>query len=330
MNNENVLQGIHHITAIAGSAEENITFYENVLGLRLVKQTVNFDDPSTYHLYYADREGHPGTILTFFPWQGITQGKNGAGMVTAFAFEIPTGSSEYWRERLLRNNIEITTEQRFGEEVIKFIDPTGLELELIATRGVTEILQYSSGDLAPKQIIGFHSATATLQSLESTKNLLVDYLGMKLHVQEGNRYRFKMNNETSPGLYYDLLIDPEAETGRQGSGSVHHIAFRTPDDKEQLTWQRTLLEGGYRVTEVRDRKYFKSIYFNEPGGVLFEIATDPPGFTVDESVEHLGETLQLPDIYEPVRSRIEKSLPPLRSNIFSPINTLRLKKKIAI
>ncbi len=317
MNSQKEIKGIHHITAISGSAAENIAFYENVLGLRLVKQTVNFDDPFTYHLYYGDKEGNPGTILTFFPWQGVPQGKNGRGMVTAIAFEIPIGSAIYWRERLLQHGIETTSEQRFGEEVIAFSDPHGLGLELIATGQASALLQDTNDSYGPLfPIIGFHSATSTLRSIQETKELLGDYLGMELHVQDGKRYRFKMKNDTSRALFYDLLVEPEAELGRQGSGSVHHIAFRTADDKEQLLWQRSLLEGGYPVTGVRDRKYFKSIYFHEPGGVLFEIATDPPGFAVDEAVESLGGTLQLPEEYEAMRSEIEQNLPPLRESTF--------------
>jgi predicted esterase/catechol 2,3-dioxygenase-like lactoylglutathione lyase family enzyme len=317
MSSEKIIQGIHHITAIAGSATENVAFYENVLGLRLVKQTVNFDDPFTYHLYYGDQEGNPGTILTFFPWQGVSRGKNGRGMVTAIAFEIPLGSFAYWRERLLKYGIDTTSGQRFGEEVIEFSDPHGLRLELIATGKSPATSQFISGCLAPLYPIkGFHSVTSTLKSLQGTRELLEDYLGMELHVQDGKRYRFKMKNDTSTALFYDLLVEPEAEIGRQGSGSVHHIAFRTSDDKEQLLWQRSLLEGGYSVTGVRDRKYFKSIYFHEPGGVLFEIATDPPGFAVDEPVESLGEALQLPKNYEPMRSEIKQNLPPLRPNTF--------------
>jgi len=317
MNSNNIIQGIHHITAITGSVEENVAFYQKVLGLKLVKQTVNFDDPTTYHLYYGDYEGKPGTILTFFPWQGKGRGKNGAGMVTAVAFEIPTGSIEYWNEQLLRNNIETSVEQRFDEELIKFRDPSGLALELIAARDAHSTSQIATGDLVQdNSIIGFHSATAKLQSLATTQSLLVDILGMELDAREGNRYRFRMKNKSSQGLFYDLLIDPKAKMGRQGSGSVHHIAFRTPDDKNQLTWQRILREGGYHVTDVRDRKYFKSIYFHEPGGVLFEIATDPPGFTVDEEIQFLGESLQLPNDFEPMRSLIEKNLPRLKTNAF--------------
>lgn len=323
MSSEKIIQGIHHITAIAGSASENVAFYENVLGLRLVKQTVNFDDPFTYHLYYGDQEGNPGTILTFFPWQGVSRGKNGRGMVTAIAFEIPIGSFAYWRKRLLKYGIDTTSGQRFGEKVIGFSDPHGLKLELIATGASPARSQFISGCLAPLYPIkGFHSVTSTLESLHGTRELLEDYLGMELHVQDGKRYRFKMKNDTSTALLYDLLVEPEAEIGRQGSGSVHHIAFRTSDDKEQLLWQRSLLEGGFSVTGVRDRKYFKSIYFHEPGGVLFEIATDPPGFAVDEPVASLGEALQLPENYEPMRSEIEQNLPPLHPSVDPDFNKL--------
>ncbi len=317
MKETKTIQGIHHITAISGSATENVAFYEKILGLKLVKQTVNFDDPFTYHLYYGNQQGSPGTILTFFPWIGIPRGVNGQGMVTAIAFETPAGTLDYWKERLALHDIATTLEERFGEEVLRFSDPHGLNLELIATGENSANSPYVLRGTEPLfQISGFHSATATLSSLRDTENLLVNHLGMELQSQKDLRYRFKMKNDALRAIFYDVIVDPQSAKGRQGSGSVHHIAFRTTDDKEQLAWRRSLLDSGYAVTGVRDRKYFQSIYFNEPGGVLFEIATDPPGFTVDESLDSLGESLQLPDTFESIRSEIEKSLPPLRSDTF--------------
>jgi glyoxalase family protein len=246
---------------------------------------------------------------------GLPKGKNGVGMITAVAFEIPAGAADYWQERLHRHNIRTTRETRFGDEVIVFSDPHGLVLELVASGNPYVVSDTSSGNtLAHMQRIkGFHSATALLKSMQSTKELLVHSMGMVLHDQEGNRFRFEMKNDTSFANFYDLVVDPEAESGQQGGGSVHHIAFRTPTDDEQIYWQQSLREDGYQVTMVRDRKYFKSVYFHEPGGVLFEIATDPPGFTVDEPLEHLGHSLQLPEHFEQLRMEIESHLPPLRT-----------------
>ncbi|MEJ2283016.1 MAG: ring-cleaving dioxygenase [Desulfobacterales bacterium] len=307
------ISGIHHITAIASSASENLAFYENVLCLRLVKKTVNFDDPYTYHLYYGDSDGAPGTIITFFPWENLPRGKTGAGMVTAIAFSIPMGSVDYWRKRLSVDGIETNEGERFGKRVIRFKDPHGLSLELIETpTGPLTLSQSLNSKSAANRIVGFHSATALLRSLEETQSLLVNLMGMKFHDKEGNRYRFKMKRNDAFGHFYDVVIDPQAENGLQGGGTVHHIAFRTPTDEEQKYWQKSLVESGYAVTPIRDRKYFKSIYFHEPGDVLFEIATDPPGFTVDEPYGRLGRDLKLPDQFEPMRIEIENRLPTLQ------------------
>ena len=308
------ISGIHHITAIASSASENLAFYEDVLGLRLVKKTVNFDDPFTYHLYYGDAAGTPGTIITFFPWEKLPRGTAGAGMVTSIAFSIPTDSVDYWRKRLNGHGVETKEGQRFGDVFIQFEDPHGLSLELIETASVDSKLKpIHNSESDPHSIAGFHSATALLRSLEETQSLLVNLMGMKLHETEGNRYRFKMKNDNAFGQFYDVVVDSQAKAGRQGGGTVHHIAFRTPTDDEQKYWQQSISDSGFSVTPVRDRKYFKSIYFHEPGGILFEIATDPPGFSVDEPYERLGRDLKLPDQYEPMRSEIESRLPELPS-----------------
>lgn len=317
MNHNTTIHGIHHITAICSSPSVNVAFYEDVLGLRLVKQTVNFDDPHTYHLYYGDDGGRPGTILTFFPWIGMAKGRDGAGMVTATGFSIPSDSVDYWLERLNRHGVEVTHESRFGEQVIKFDDPHGLHLELI---GTTNLVGEAASDLTDKEvhhrIRGFHSATSLVREAQGTERLLTGSMGLKRSAQEGDRIRLAMENDEGVGRYYDLLVDPAAPAGRQGSGTVHHIAFRTRSDDEQTHWQQTLRSDGHAVTEVRDRNYFKSIYFHEPGGVLFEIATDPPGFTVDERPEELGRSLKLPSQYEPMRAQIEQHLPPLRGPEF--------------
>jgi glyoxalase family protein len=322
MKNNIQIGGIHHITAITSSATENLAFYEKILGFRLVKKTVNFDDPYTYHLYYGDSAGTPGTIITFFPWEKPPRAKTGSGMVTAIAFAIPMGSVGHWRKRLDQHGIETTESKRFGDHLIQFQDPHGLPLELIETPTVDSTsTQSNNSKSAANRIVGFHSATALLSSLAETQSLLVNLMGMKPHDEEGNRYRFKMKNDDSPGHFYDVVIDPQAETGQQGGGSVHHIAFRTATDDEQKYWQKSLTDGGFSVTSIRDRKYFKSIYFHEPGGVLFEIATDLPGFAVDEPYESLGRDLKLPDQYESRRAEIESRLPKLKADGISIVDS---------
>ena len=321
MNNHSKISGIHHITAIASSAAENLAFYENVLGLRLVKKTVNFDDPYTYHLYYGDQEGSQGTIMTFFPWEKLPRGKTGAGMVTSIAFSIPIDSVDYWRKRLNENVVETKEGERFGDSLIQFEDPHGLSLELIETPTAHPTSIQSRNPIsAADRIVGFHSATTLLRSLKETQSLFMNSMGMVLHDQEANRYRFKMKPDDAIGHFYDVVIDAQAETGRQGGGTVHHIAFRTSTDDELKYWQKSLMDNGFSVTSIRDRNYFKSIYFHEPGGVLIEIATDPQGFTVDEPYERLGRDLKLPDQYESMRTEIERRLPKLHSNLVEAVN----------
>jgi len=234
MNSTTQIGGIHHITAISSTPSENVAFYEKVLGLRLVKQTINFDDPFTYHLYYGDALGRPGTILTFFPWTGLPRGKNGVGMVTATAFAVPKDSLTYWLSRLKQHGIRPELTTRFGEEVAMFRDPHGMHLELVAS-GLP--LQESAAAVDDEEgrhrIKGFHSATALLNSLAATEQLLTQRLGLTLKAREGNRYRFAMPNEDAIGSFYDVVIDPHAAPGRQGCGSVHHIAFRTNSEEEQ-------------------------------------------------------------------------------------------------
>ncbi len=308
------ISGIHHITAISSGAAENLSFYENVLGLRLVKQTVNFDDPRTWHLYYGDDAGSPGTILTFFPREQLPKGRPGAGMVTAIGFAIPRHSFYYWYKRLQEKGLSPEGEVRFNDPVIRFTDPHGLPLELIGA-AEDRPRHIRSGSPVPQEnaIAGFHSATALLHHLEDAHTLLTAGMGMTPAGRAENRFRFRMADEQSPGHYYDILLDVNAEQGIPGGGTVHHIAFRTEDEETQKLWQGRLREKAMAVTEVRDRKYFRSVYFDSPGGILFEIATDGPGFAVDEPAEALGETLQLPVQYELMRADIENRLPPLRS-----------------
>ena len=320
MNNNFKIGGIHPITAISSSAAENVAFYEDNLGLQLVKKTVNFDDPYTYHLYYGDQKGSPGTIITFFPWENLPRGKAGAGMVSAIAFAIPSGSLDYWRKRLNGHGIETAESKRFGDAIIQFEDPHGLVLELVEIQHAPENSLLNDGAITSGHpILGLHSATAVQHAVDDIQDLLVNRMGMELHNIEEDRYRFKMDNDDAFGHFYDVVIDPQVDVGRQGGGTVHHIAFRTPTDDEQRYWQEILTDSGFSVTAIRDRKYFKSIYFHAPGGVLFEIATDPPGFSVDEPIERLGRDLKLPDQYESMRAEIESRLPELPSHIVNPV-----------
>jgi predicted esterase/catechol 2,3-dioxygenase-like lactoylglutathione lyase family enzyme len=313
MKNLHRIRGIHHITAVTSSAFENLAFYEKTLGLRLVKQTVNFDDPFTYHLYYGDAQGRPGTILTFFPWENLPKGRPGAGMLTAVAFSIPREAIDFWFERIDAAGIAVQRAERFGEPLLRFADPHGLPLELIGGDRLPESIPWPAAISDSLAIVGFHSATATLNNPGAGETLLTDLMGMTLLQRDGDRRRYAMTETTAPGHFLDLVIDPAAPQGRSGGGTVHHIAFRTRDDASQSAWQRRLREAGYSVTAVRDRNYFKSIYFHMPGGILFEIATDPPGFTRDEALEALGHTLKLPEQYEPMRAEIQARLPWLRA-----------------
>jgi glyoxalase family protein len=304
--------GIHHITAIAGNPQTNLDFYAGLLGLRLVKLTVNFDDPTTYHLYYGDGSGHPGTILTFFPWPSAPKGRRGAGQVTETAFAIPQGAMDFWTARLTGRGVAFEGPfDRFDEKVIALSDPDGMRVELIATAVTNGERAYEAGPI-PLQfaIRGFHGATLTEADHGPTAKLLTGTMGFKLIAQDGNRFRYAADSGESAGLI-DVLHTPQERHGRVLVGSVHHIAFRTPDDAQQSEWLGALSKLNYDVSPVMDRKYFHSIYYREPGNILFEIATDPPGFAVDEAPEKLGSHLVLPAWLEPERAQLEAVLPPL-------------------
>ena len=308
----NPIQGLHHITAVASNAQQNLDFYENVLGQRLVKRTVNFDDPGTYHLYYGDDIGTPGTILTFFPWAHVVPGRPGHGEATAVGYRIPASALGYWKDRLADLGFETQEEAaRFGEAVIQFNDPDGMAIELIASDVEGSVAHWEEGPVpAEAALQGFHSVTLWLKSVEATANLLVNELGYTKVGEEGNRSRFKAAGIGS-GLYIDLLHTPDVGPGRFGAGSIHHIAFRTVDDTEQAEYSALLTRAGQQVTPVKDRQYFHSIYFRSPGGVLFEVATDAPGFLYDEPREELGNSLKLPEWLEENRDRIETLVPAL-------------------
>lgn len=309
-----LIQGIHHITALASNAQENVDFYTGVLGLRLVKKTVNFDAPDVYHLYYGNERGSPGTIMTFFPYPDIPKGRKGKGQLITTSFSIPESSMEYWIKRL--NKFGIPNEgpqQRFDELFVYFEDREGLGLELVVSReDAREGFTYGNIPLE-FSIKGFYGVSLLEECYEKTADLLTRQMDHALIAQKDNRFRYSSTGR--PGDFIDVLCCPDALKGLSGYGTVHHVAFATADDIAQLEAREKLLRLGLNVTPVLDREYFHSIYFREPGGVLFEIATTLPGFTVDEPLESLGESLKLPSWEEKNRVRIEKELTPLQLNL---------------
>lgn len=306
------IEGLHHITAVAGDVQQNVDFYRNLLGQRFIKKTVNFDDPSTYHTYFADAIGTPGSVLTFFPWANMRPGVRGNGAANAVAYHVPQGSLGFWQEYLSQNGVQTgPIEQRFGEEVLSFEDPDGLQLELIASAHSPSLPFWSEGPVEERFALqGFHSTTLWVDRVEPTAELLTRQMGYSLQGQEGSRYRF-VGSEGALAKILDVVHRPGGNRSIFGAGSIHHIAFRVPDDQVELDYLEALRAAGMRVSDVRDRNYFHSIYYREPGGVLFEIATNGPGFTIDEPAEQLGETLRLPAWYEPHRQEIENALPAL-------------------
>ena len=312
MNIMNSIDGLHHITAVAQDPQKNVDFYRNVLGQRLVKKTINFDDPGTYHFYYADAAGTPGSVLTFFPWPDVPQAARGNGSTNALAYNVPDGAFGFWQEHLKKNGVQTApVEQRFGVDVLPFDDPSGLRIELIGSDQPAGTQSWLDGPIDARFALqGFHSATLWLDQVEPTAELLTKQMGYTFSGQEGSRYRFA-GGPGALGSLIDIVQRPAGSPAIFGAGSVHHIAFRVPDDQSQLDYQRALRAAGLGVTEVRDRSYFHSIYYREPGGVLFEIATKNPGFAIDEPLERLGEALKLPGWLEPQRLEIENLLAPI-------------------
>jgi glyoxalase family protein len=306
--------GLHHVTAIAGDPQRNIDFYAGVLGLRLVKKTVNFDDPGTYHLYYGDGIGSPGTIMTFFPWPRVRQGVLGAGQTSATAFAVPEKSLEFWRQRLAESLVRTRDVERFGVPTLAFFDGDGLPLELRASvRSNDGRTPWGGADVpAEFAIRGLDGVTLLHSNGEATRGLLEQAMGFRQVAVDADTIRFE-SGEGGSGTFVDLHGDANAPLGNVAGGSVHHVAFRVADDEAQATWMRRLVEAGHPTTGVKDRQYFHSVYYYEPGGVLFELATDNPGFATDETVEQLGSTLQLPPWLEPHRNRIENALPALET-----------------
>ena len=304
--------GLHHVTAIADDPRTNVGFYTGVLGLRLIKKTINFDDPSTYHLYYGDGVGSPGTVMTFFPWPGVRRGVLGTGQTHTTAFAVPHRSIDFWRRRLEESLVRTQGIERFDVPGLAFADPDGLRLELLASATPDDGRQPWDGSSVPADhaIRGFDSVTMLHAEPDATDTLLVHAMGFRKVAEDGPRVRYESGGG-GPGTRVDLLHDPSATRGRVAGGSVHHVAFRLADDDAQTAWQRRLSDAGHPTTDVKDRMYFHSIYFREPGGVLFELATDNPGFAVDEPVEELGSRLCLPPWLESIRDRIEHALPSL-------------------
>jgi glyoxalase family protein len=298
------IPGLHHVTAISGPPQANLDFYSGRLKQRLVKKTVNFDDPGTYHLYYGDEAGSPGTILTFFPFANAGPGRAGPGMAAAYAYAVPKGRFDAWMEDLALDAVDFAgPSERFGSRVIVLRDPDGAPVELVETDRTSDAA-----------LDGFHSVTLWERDLGPTARLLVDVFGYEEAGHETvdgvERLRLRTPGDAR-GAVVDLMRSDAPSIGRQGAGSIHHVAFRAEDDETQAAWREAVASAGFAPTPVIDRQYFNAIYFREPGGVLFEIATDPPGFAVDEDPAHLGEALMLPEKYEPLRDRIEAVLPPL-------------------
>lgn len=308
----NTINGIHHITAIAGNAKRNYDFYTKTLGLRLVKKTVNFDDPETYHFYYGDKVGTPGSILTFFPWEGISAGRRGARQATEIGYSVPQGSLDFWINRFEKHNVTYNKPaEKFGEEYLTFLDPDGLKLELIVSKTADNRLPWETDEIkAENATKGFHNVTITTNKMQPTADILTNVFGYKLLEQNVNRYRFVTDSVDNANIV-DLVEVAGEVAGHVAGGSVHHVAFRVKNEEVLMQYRDKIAALGLHITEKIDRNYFYSLYFREPGGVLFEIATDNPGFAVDESVEELGSHLKLPAQYEQYRDKLVTVLPKL-------------------
>lgn len=301
--------GLHHVTAIGGDPQRNVDFYLRTLGLRLVKTTVNFDDPGTYHLYYGDESGKPGSLLTFFPWRGAPRGRIGSGQATTTAFSVPERSIGWWKQHLADAGVDTgEVVNRDGEEVLTLRDPDGLQLALVAhPQGDPRDPWDTPFVPAEHAIRGLHSVTMSVAREDATAGMLTEGLGLTFAEEDGNRFRFTAG-EGGPGATVDVLVTPDAPKGLVAAGTVHHVAWRAPDEETQSAWRDDLMGRGVEVTSILDRQYFRSIYFREPGGVLLEIATDQPGFGIDEPLLELGQSLKLPPWLEPDREQIEAGL----------------------
>lgn len=312
---EKAIQGLHHITVLASEPQRNYDFYSKVMGLRFVKKTVNFDAPDVYHFYFGDETGTPGTILTFFPFPQAQRGTRGTGEATLVSFAIPFGSMDFWIERLSRFDISIDgPDRKFGQDMITFLDPDGMKIGLVED-DVRHLQGWETSELPRDHSIRkFFGATVRLNSSQASENLIENIMGFKLAGEQGHLKRF-VSGEGDHQAKFDIKIDPDGRPAVQSAGSVHHIAWRTESDTTQREWLKKLRDGGFFTTDVIDRNYFHSIYFREPGGVLFEIATDEPGFMIDEAYDELGTGLKLPEPYESRRKEIESRLIQIRQDV---------------
>lgn len=308
-----LITGIHHITALCSNPQKNLDFYAGILGLRLVKKTINFDAPDVYHFYYGNEQGSPGTILTFFPYEGIPQGRKGKGQLTTTSFSVPENSLGYWTARFDKFHVPYEGPiERFEETAIYFEDHEGLGLELVAVKD--DRPPFNNGIIPLEYAVrGFYGITLTEESYEKTAGLLVGQMDHERVGEKGNRFRFSTTGK--PGTIVDVLCAPDTLRGIGGYGTIHHVAFAVENDETELKARKKLMDFGLDLTPVIDREYFHSVYFREPGGVLFELATLPPGFTVDEPLEKLGTSLKLPSWYEPMRGQIERALAPVKLDI---------------
>jgi glyoxalase family protein len=306
------ITGLHHVTAIASDPQANLDFYTGLLGLRLVKRTVNFDDPSAYHLYYGDAAGYPGSIVTFFYWpDGAGRGRVGPGQPTRLSFSVPAASLDFWQNRFAARGLAATRTTRFGEDVLVLADPDGIPVDLVAVAADARTGWITAEVPAAHAIRGLHTIELTVRRAEPTETLLTRLMDHRLVRRDGDRARFE-SGAGGPGTYVDLIAAPAAPAGLGGVGTIHHIAFRVADDAAELALLERLDAAGLHTSGVRDRSYFRSIYYREPGGILFEIATDVPGFATDESAATLGAALKLPAQFEPHRAAITAALPALR------------------
>lgn len=304
--------GIHHITAFVTDPQTNVEFYAGFLGLRLVKKTINFDAPEVYHLYFGNEAGSPGTAMTFFPWPGARRGKVGGGQVGCTCFAVPPGAFSFWEERLHKFGMTCLRTERFGEQYLQFRDKDGLQLEIVERAEGPDSKWAFGGVPAEKAIKGFGGAILYSMDPKKTMHVLEHLMGMEKVAEAGDLVRFRATGDL--GSVIDVNREP-MQRGQDGAGTVHHIAWRAKDDEDHRSWRQAVQEYGLRPTDIVDRQYFKALYFREHGGILFEIATDPPGFAVDESVERLGEQLMLPAWYEPYRAQIERGLLPIEVRV---------------
>lgn len=304
--------GIHHITAFVKNAQENVDFYAGLLGLRLVKKTINFDAPEVYHLYFGDQAGSPGTAITFFPWSTSRKGRVGGGQVGYTTFVVPQGALGFWEERLHKFGVAFTRVERFGETYIQFKDQDGLQLEIVEREQGPESKWSFGGVPTDKAIKGFGGAILYSVAPEKTMQVLENLMGLEKVAKDGDLVRFRATGEI--GNYIDIHATA-VPRGAGGAGTVHHIAWRAKDDQDHQQWRERVEQYGMQPTDIVDRQYFNAIYFREEGEILFEIATDTPGFDRDEPFETLGEKLMLPEWYEPYRSQIEQGLAPIQVRV---------------